>query len=80
MWSEDDLMKMGELCLKHGVTVLADEIHCDFVMEGKKYIPFASLPDKAIVIYSLSYKAGSITFILASMKSAYFFSTNPVLL
>ena len=80
MWSEDDLMKMGELCLKHGVTVLADEIHCDFVMEGKKYIPFASLPDKAIVNNSLTYKAVSKTFSLASMKSAYFFSTNPVLL
>jgi len=80
MWSEDDLMKMGELCLKHGVTVLADEIHCDFVMEGQKYIPFASLPDKAIVDNSLTYKAVSKTFSLASMKSAYFFSTNPVLL
>jgi cystathionine beta-lyase len=80
MWSEDDLMKMGELCLKHGVTVLADEIHCDFAMEGKKYIPFASLPDKAIVNNSLTYKAVSKTFSLASMKSAYFFSTNPVLL
>ena len=80
MWSEDDLMKMGELCLKHGVTVLADEIHCDFVMDGQKYIPFASLPDKAIVDNSLTYKAVSKTFSLASMKSAYFFSTNPVLL
>jgi cystathionine beta-lyase len=80
MWSEEDLLRIGELCLKHGVTVLADEIHCDFVMKGQKYTPFASLPDKAIVNNSLTFKAVSKTFSLAAMKSAYFFSTNPVLL
>lgn len=79
-WSEDDLMRMGELCLKHGVTVLADEIHCDFVMDGQKYTPFASLPDKDIVNNSLTFKAISKTFSLAGMKIAYFTSTNPVLL
>jgi cystathionine beta-lyase len=80
MWSEEDLLRMGELCLKKGVVVLADEIHCDFVMKGQKYIPFASLPDKAIVNNSVTMKAISKTFSLASMKSAYYFSTNPVLL
>ena len=80
MWSEEDLLRMGELCLKNGVVVLADEIHCDFVMKGQKYIPFASLPDKAIVNNSVTMKAISKTFSLASMKSAYYFSTNPVLL
>ncbi len=79
-WSEDDLMRMGELCLKHDVVVLADEIHCDFIMDGQKYTPFASLPDKDIVNNSLTYKAISKTFSLAGMKNAYFYSTNPVLL
>ncbi|MDH5310388.1 MAG: aminotransferase class I/II-fold pyridoxal phosphate-dependent enzyme, partial [Gammaproteobacteria bacterium] len=79
-WSEEDLLRIGELCLKHEVTVLADEIHCDFVMKGQKYTPFASLPDKDIVNNSLTFKAISKTFSLAAMKSAYFFSTNPVLL
>ncbi len=79
-WSEDDLMRIGELCLKHDVTVLADEIHCDFIMDGQKYVPFASLPDKDIVDNSLTFKAISKTFSLAGMKNAYFFSTNPVLL
>ena len=79
-WSEEDLLRMGELCLKNGVTVLADEIHCDFVMKGQKYTPFASLPDKDIVNNSLTFKAISKTFSLAGMKNAYFFSTNPVLL
>jgi cystathionine beta-lyase len=79
-WSQEDLLRIGELCLKHQVVVLADEIHCDFVMNGQKYTPFASLPDKAIVDNSLTFKAISKTFSLAGMKNAYFFSTNPVLL
>ena len=79
-WSEDDLLRMGELCLKHGVTVLADEIHCDFVNKGRTYTPFASLPDTAIVDNSVTFKAVSKTFSLAGMKNAYFYSTNPVLL
>jgi cystathionine beta-lyase len=79
-WSEEDLLRMGELCLKHEVVVLADEIHRDFVMKGQKYTPFASLPDKAIVDNSLTFSAISKTFSLAGMKNAFFFSTNPVLL
>ncbi len=79
-WSPEDLMRLGEICLRRRVVVLADEIHCDFVMKGQKYTPFASLPDKAIVDNSLTFKAASKTFSLAAMKSAWFFSTNPDLL
>ena len=80
VWTEDQLMRMGELCLKHNVVVLADEIHCDFVMEGQKYTPFASLPDKDIVNNSLTYKSASKTFSIAGLKHAYFYSTNQTLL
>jgi cystathionine beta-lyase len=76
-WSAEDLMRLGELCLRRRVVVLADEIHCDFVTKGQKYTPFASLPDKAIVDNSLTFQAASKTFSLAAMKSAWFFSTNP---
>jgi cystathionine beta-lyase len=79
-WSQEDLMRIGQICLDHRVVVLADEIHCDFVMKGQKYTPFASLPDKRIVDNSLTFKAASKTFSLAAMKNAYFFSTNPELL
>ncbi|NNC77923.1 MAG: aminotransferase class I/II-fold pyridoxal phosphate-dependent enzyme [Woeseiaceae bacterium] len=78
-WSEEDLMRMGQLCLENQVTVLADEIHCDFVMKGQKYTPFAGLPDKDIVDNSITFKAISKTFSLAAMKNAYWFTTNPVL-
>ena len=76
-WSAEDMTRMGEICLRHRVVVLADEIHCDFVMAGQKYTPFASLPNKEIVDNSLTFKAASKTFSLAAMKAAWFFSTNP---
>ena len=56
--------------------VLADEIHCDWVTKGQKYTPFASLPNKAIVNNSLTFKAASKSFGLAAMKCAWYFSTN----
>jgi len=76
-WSQADLMKIGEICLKRRVVVLADEIHCDFVTKGQKYTPFATLPDKAIVNNSITFKAASKSFGLAAMKCAWFFSDNP---
>ncbi|MGH9324245.1 MAG: MalY/PatB family protein [Vicinamibacteria bacterium] len=76
-WSAEDLTRLGEICLRRRVVVLSDEIHCDFVMKGQKYVPFASLPNRDIVNNSLTFQAGSKTFSLAAMKSAWFFSTNP---
>jgi cystathionine beta-lyase len=75
-WSAEDLTTLGEICLKRRVIVLADEIHCDFVTKGNKYTPFASLPNKAIVDNSITFKAASKTFGLAAMKCGWFYSTN----
>ena len=49
-------------------------------MPGQKYTPFASLPDKAVVDNSLTFKAASKSFSLAAMKNGWYFSTNPELL
>ena len=79
-WSPEDLTRMGEICLKHRVVVLADEIHRDFVTKGNTYTPFASLPDSDIVNNSLTFTSASKSFSLAAMKVAWFHSTNPDLL
>ncbi len=78
VWSEEDLLRIGELCLKHQVIVLSDEIHADFALGGRTYTPFASLPDKDIVNNSLTYKAITKTFSMPATKNAYWFTTNPV--
>jgi cystathionine beta-lyase len=80
VWTEEELLRIGELCLKNQVVVLSDEIHADFVRAGQKFTPFASLPDKDIVNNSLSFRAITKTFSMPASKNAYWFSTNPVML
>jgi cystathionine beta-lyase len=79
VWTREELTRYGELCLKHNVTVLADEIHCDFVSKGSKYVPFSTLDDRKIVDNSITFKSGSKSYSLPGMKCAWYFSTNPKL-
>lgn len=80
VWSEEELLRIGELCLKHQVVVLSDEIHMDLVRPGHKITPFAALPDKDIVNNSLSFRAITKTFSIPASKNAYWYSTNSVML
>ncbi|MGI9252058.1 MAG: MalY/PatB family protein [Pseudohongiellaceae bacterium] len=80
VWTEDELLRIGRLCLEHNIVVLSDEIHCDFVRPGHRYVPFSSLPDEAVVNNSLTFNSISKTFNLAGMKNAYYYSRSPVLL
>ena len=77
VWSREDLMRLGEICTRRRVVVLADEIHCDFVAKGNSYTPYATLDDSEIVRNSITYKSVSKSFNLSAMKCAYLFSTNP---
>lgn len=44
VWSKEELIRMGEICKRHGVFVVADEIHCEFTNRCR-YTPFASVSD-----------------------------------
>ena len=69
-------MKLGEICTRRRVVVLADEIHCDFVRAGNTYTPYASLDNEEIVRNSITYKSVSKSFNLSAMRCAYMFSSN----
>ena len=43
VWTRDELQKLGDICTRHGVLVVSDEIHGDITFEGHDYTPFASL-------------------------------------
>ncbi|MDE5628506.1 MAG: pyridoxal phosphate-dependent aminotransferase [Muribaculaceae bacterium] len=43
VWTREELSRIGEICIRNGVTVISDEIHCELVFPGHKYIPFASV-------------------------------------
>lgn len=42
IWSKEELAKIGEICARHNVTVVSDEIHCDITLPGTAYTPFLS--------------------------------------
>ena len=47
VWTREELLRMGEICISNGVFVVSDEIHCEFVYSAERpYIPFASLSEK----------------------------------
>ena len=43
VWSRDELRRVGEICLRHGVTVVSDEIHCELAAPCYAYVPFATV-------------------------------------
>ncbi|MCH5191536.1 MAG: pyridoxal phosphate-dependent aminotransferase [Oscillospiraceae bacterium] len=45
IWDRETLERIGELCHRHNVVVLSDEIHCDLTDPGTEYIPFASVSE-----------------------------------
>lgn len=47
VWTREELELINELCLKHQVIVLSDEIHCELTMPGVDYTPFASISKEA---------------------------------
>ena len=56
-WSREELARMGEICKKHNVTVISDEIHCELVMPGYTFTPFAVASDAPCVTLNSPSKA-----------------------
>jgi len=74
-WTADELRRMGDICNNNGVLVIADEIHCDFVMEGQTYVPYASIGEE-YAQNSITLKSTSKSFNLAAHRTGYMFSHN----
>lgn len=75
VWSLDELHKMGEICLRHNVKVVSDEIHSDFVYEGRKHHVFTTV-DPAFEEISIICTAPSKTFNLAGLQISNIFIPN----
>ncbi|MDA7028073.1 pyridoxal phosphate-dependent aminotransferase [Bacillus sp. CLL-7-23] len=68
-WTKEELIKLGELCLQHQVTVISDEIHSDLMLDGLKHTPFASLSQELSEL-SITCIAPSKTFNLAGLQAS----------
>lgn len=75
VWTSDELRRMGDICLKHNVFVISDEIHCDLVMPGYKYTPFASLSEE-FLMNSATCSAPTKTFNIAGLQIANITAAN----
>lgn len=46
VWTHEELVRLGEICIRHNVLVISDEIHCELVYPGHKHLPFASISEE----------------------------------
>lgn len=78
IWDKEALKQIGELCHKHHVAVISDEIHCDITKPGCNYIPFASVSEKCREI-SITCVAPTKAFNLAGLQTAAVAVPNDIL-
>lgn len=69
VWSRDELIRIGEICIRHDVVVIADEIHCELVMPGYEYTTFASISEE-FSRHSVSCVSPSKAFNIAGLQIA----------
>jgi cystathionine beta-lyase len=54
VWTREELQRMYDICHRHGVTVISDEIHCELIMPGYEFVPFGTVTDDCVVMNSPS--------------------------
>ncbi len=79
VWKKDELLRLGEICVKHNVLIVSDDIHSDLVFKPHKYQPIAQLSE-AISKQTISFFAPSKTFNLAGLSTSVMIAENPKLL
>lgn len=75
-FTHDELMKMGEICLRHGVKICSDEIHCEILYKGSKHTPIASINDE-FAANTITFMAPSKTFNIPGLACSVAIVQNP---
>lgn len=75
VWSKEELTRIGEICIRHGVWVVSDEIHCELVYTGYTYTPFASISEE-FLHHSVTCISPSKSFNIAGLQIANIVSTD----
>mgnify|MGYP004525557955 FL=1 len=76
VWTREELTRLGEICLKHNVLVISDEIHSDIILKNHKHTPFASI-SKEFSENTITCMAPTKTFNLAGLQSSFLVVSNP---
>ncbi len=75
LWSREELLRLGQICFRHGVKVVSDEIHCEITAPGLSYVPFASISEE-FARNSISFVSPTKGFNLAGVQIANIISAN----
>ena len=76
VWTTEELIHVGEFCVKNHVILVSDEVHSDLVFKGHKHIPTASLSED-IASQTITCIAPSKTFNLAGLKTSVLIIPDP---
>ena len=76
VWSKDSLIRLAEICSRHGLLVISDEIHSELAFPQYKHHPFATVSEEAAAS-CITFMAPSKTFNIAGIVSSYCIITNP---
>jgi cystathionine beta-lyase len=76
VWTKEELEKVGDICLKHNVIVISDEIHADFIYAPHKHYVFANLKEEYKDM-TITLTSPSKTFNLAGLQVSNTFVSNP---
>ena len=75
----EELTQLAELCLKHHVLIISDEIHCDILYDNRKHIPIASLSPE-VAANTITFMAPSKTYNIAGLHASVYIVQNPDLM
>lgn len=78
VWTKEELKALAELCTRHNILIISDEIHSDLVYPGHKHIPTASLSSE-IAQNTVTFTSASKTFNLAGLSTAVMITPNTTL-
>ena len=78
VWTKEELTRMNDICMRHHVRVIADEIHCELVMPGYTYTPFASI-SAACRDNSVTLNSPSKSFNIAGLQIANIICHDPAM-
>lgn len=76
VWTTEEMERLNNICMKHGVVVVADEIHCELVMPGHRFTPFASVSEDCLN-NSITLNSPSKSFNTAGLQMANIISNDP---
>ena len=77
VWTREELQRMNDICLRHGVRIISDEIHCELVMPGHRFTPFGTVNTATDATAPVICGSPSKSFNIAGLQMAHIICAAP---